>query len=1630
MRNLKRALSLTLASVMLLGMMVVGSSAAAGYDDVSETDNVEAIEVLQTIEVMVGDERGFGPERSVNRAEMAVVMGKLLNLDYNYYSATCPFDDVYDWARGWVGACAANGIVSGRGDGVYDPGATVTAVEAASMLMRALGYFKYQSDYANGFEVSTVLQGNNIGIFDGVGSSATEPMTRNQVAQMVLNALQSGMVQADGNTLNYFDNNGNVIATSGKVNYVYVTSNKPFAKAISGVAASSMGSVNDDPIVELGEQLYNGDLKLYGEGGNIADRVWDVFGRPARRWEYKGQEIGTYVKNELLKESYTAKVTGQTLYDLLGKSTIDTYNFRITIDGVKAVDDIYGADANAATILTTAMFSQNDMYRTNKDAVGRTGNGVLTQVYVDTDFTKSNNNTNDYWVYISIINTYLAKATEDYDTKNDDVNLRVWRLDKISDKYVKSTVKNDTATDKTSDYEDIDAAGEDFALVKDVKKDDLYKVTVADGEIQTIEAPEILSAVTVDAFKLFDHVTTGGQQYDHATTARYDVEAIENWTSINDALNLKELTYNVILDDYGYLIGLERNEDPDQYVFLTGIEAGASNLYAKQVDANVIHMDGTMETIKVDMTKSTWGNPGSADQSFGSNLTTNMSQMNTWCAYTVSNSGVYTLRRVPVATTTNLTGGNIKAGQFAQDVAIHNDGPTDYDKSINTKRVSLIAAYNDVTSTRQYVYGNDDTVYLTVSLEKVAVDDKTDKTTYDKTTGTRVPENVAEKRWIVDDVDSVVTGVKNANLVAEDKGMIKDGFGYPESEIYTLYNKDGIVIAAVVIGEDDGASSSYAYIHSGDLEEESYAHSSATKSGDGEWTWTRKAIVNGQIVTLKEVGDNPQYLHPLDSLHPKGMQQGLWYEVRYDANGNVRRADVVVNGSEVKYPNLVSNVESAVNSNSDTVVLKDITTIDGLSYKNGTLYTNVSATRGFSVDPDVKTVLILAGKENSGSYGPSNVEIFDSVADGYTGYAGLERALREMNDDDGGYVAYEDVASELNEVEIAAVLESGRATTIIINDKTPAPDNRPDTGKPIDPVGKNVIYNINDYRNVTFYKGSTLVTADDISAYGVGTQKFTVAKDVVVSLYAAAGTFGSKAAAVKVGGITFTVNANGDTASFTMPNDNVTLPSPADIRAEVNKEDDNNPGGGTDAIDAALKGKVKVVKATDSTVLSTYTVTDAHVITATDDVAAGSKYAGLAVGDLYLGFTVPSGKAITAADNVTIVTAAGEYAVTAKANFGTSGAVKGAVAKANVPAGEITEIRIPVTEDATATTYPVTVNVPEGYTPMLGGSNTPATVAGNNSTALKLVFKASDAATLSGVSEVTLDWSVTGLGATEIKTTNVTGTVSNGVVTVSALAGTNMAATDNVVVTVSNVKGSKVAGKLDLADDVKTYITNAAGTDAGITATAGLTKDAEVDLQATKAKEFALAGNIKSVVVTYELTGVTAKSGNEAAVTGTGTIDATSKELTLYKTGTTDTAAAGKATFTVDGDEAVVLKITGVTEIVFDKAKFSTIAVPIGGQAITTTAAGANITLVQKAGKWVNKDAVTLSFTPASAFTAGKTAKMTFDSGATYTGVETKLTTTATAANTDAITISLDAETLEFTDFVNAISILPRDVTP
>lgn len=1024
MRNLKRALSLTLASVMLLGMMVVGSSAAVGYPDVAEDDNVEAIEVVQSVGVMVGDENGnFRPGDSVSRAEMAVVMGKLLNLDYNYYSATCPFTDVsgvYDWARGWVGAAAANGIVSGRGDGIYDPAATVTAVEAASMMMRALGYFKYQNDYADGFEVATVRQGTTIGIFEGVGSSATAPMTRNQVAQMVLNALKSGMVQPDGNTINLTTPDGSVL--TGKVNYVYVTSNKAYAQAISSVAATSMGSTNDNPIVELGEQLYNGSLKLN-------EKTMDDFYRPTRTWEFDSKTIGSYVKKELLKAEYTKKVTGRELYDLLSKDVIDNYDFEIAVDGVNT------GSAGARNLLTdtdgdNSYFTTGSLVRSNTDGVGRTGNGVLTQVFVD-------NSKDVEKVYIAVINTYLAIADKDYDAKRDEITLTGYNMynngSSASPVYVKDEDKDEKLT----------VDGEDFDI-EDVKKDEKFLVTVADGRVQSMITPEVLSETTINAFKKNDWVNADGTQYNHATTARYDEEVLEFY----DNVNMKDVTYNVILDEYGYLIGLELNEKANQYVFITGTDAGESNLYDTNARVNAIFLDGTMETITVDTKKSDVDWEGKNLSNDGLTKIKNLSQVNTWCTFTKDSKDVYTLKEVGIDSTLKSAK---KVAQSAMDAAAPTTGVGEFD--INTKNVSLHGSkvrFDDTTvdtaNPRGWVgdytrvYGNDDTVYINAELEEITVKDG------------------GGKKLVVTDVDSVTTGVKNVDMTVKNR----TGSNGAVNDAYILYNKDGYIIGVVTLAaEDKGTSAKYAYI-TGDVNKEEYL-------GNDEWKWTQNAIIDGKVVELTEVDDTRAYLN--------STEKDKWYEVRFDAKGNVsglkenekldiaavssdpnratEKAAKKITGSEIyfgfnkdRFINDMDEVWSAVNGKNDyesskTVLLwVDYCTNNtgthvnaasaraDLSFKNGTLYTDTAQTEGFSVSPNVNVVLALAAK-NHGS-------AFDDVDDRYTGYTGVEDALKNL-----------DKSADAFDGFLCAVIEDGAATSIIFDERAGANRNDLEPVKPM-----------------------------------------------------------------------------------------------------------------------------------------------------------------------------------------------------------------------------------------------------------------------------------------------------------------------------------------------------------------------------------------------------------------------------------------------------------------------------------------------------------------------------------------------------------------------------------------------------
>ena len=133
---------------MISGLMVMGSS-AAGYADVTSEQNQEAIEVLQAVGVMVGDEDGnFNPDTQVTREEMAVIMCRLLDYTVSTYKGTTNFTDVDAWALPYVEACYTNGIIAGYSDTQFGGGDPVTTGQASLMILKALGYFQEPGDFA------------------------------------------------------------------------------------------------------------------------------------------------------------------------------------------------------------------------------------------------------------------------------------------------------------------------------------------------------------------------------------------------------------------------------------------------------------------------------------------------------------------------------------------------------------------------------------------------------------------------------------------------------------------------------------------------------------------------------------------------------------------------------------------------------------------------------------------------------------------------------------------------------------------------------------------------------------------------------------------------------------------------------------------------------------------------------------------------------------------------------------------------------------------------------------------------------------------------------------------------------------------------------------------------------------------------------------------------------------------------------------------------------------------------------------------------------------------------------------------------------------------------------------------
>ena len=838
---MKKFLSLVLALVMTMSLVTV-SAGAKDFTDSTKIQYAEAVDVMSAVKVIDGYAEGdFRPTATLTRGAAAKIICNLIlgpTTAGALVADAAPYKDVpanHTFA-GYIAYCQKEGIISGYADGTFKPANSLTGYAFMKMLLGALGYKADVEGYTSpNWSINVAKQALNAKLNDGLKGdfNGVKAVNREEACLYAFNTLKATMVEYD-TTITI----GGVTVAGARKDVVN---------------SAKTETVKDDNKMQFAERYFS---KL------TAKEDTDAFERPATTWSNGKETIGTYVDYTQMVAEYTTKVSGKELYDVVGKTAFDDYKFSSYVDG---------ADSNL----------YKEVSKDNKANVSNTGNGALTQVFV-------NNDDNHEKVVITVVNTYLAQATSDYNSKKNTVTYEIFDKTTKNNQLVKANFKGTVS-------------GDDFAIEK-VESDDFALVTYSYKEdaIQSIDEVNTIADTEITSFKSgkSGNLTVAGTKYDYNKKAAYDLDVLKAYTEVGGDTNLKDVTYNVYVDQYGYVVGVEEVSAPDNYVFITGADSSSSNLTTKNWTANAIFMDGTSKVIDVK-------NNGAVSDS---------AVINKWYTYTVSNSGVYTLTKV---NDNQAIIGKDNAPSKAQNQTMEweNGGTAQIDK----KHITLTGIGSD-----SRIYGNDATVYLLADLDAV------------------------DSNVVITDVDEIVTGVKNASFTvygwdkaaeaaevsAADRTSTNTSWG-----TYALYKDNGYVIAAVVVGESDTVSSDLAYVLDSDVTSESYNKTT------GEWTWTRDLIIGGEKVEVKETNDTGVSVLKNLPLH-------TWVTVKYDAKGNVKKVE-----TNVKHMvNSVAGAVTEIEKDEDLVILKTTSTT-AYSLKGNTLYDKTNAKLGFLIADDVKIVL-------------------------------------------------------------------------------------------------------------------------------------------------------------------------------------------------------------------------------------------------------------------------------------------------------------------------------------------------------------------------------------------------------------------------------------------------------------------------------------------------------------------------------------------------------------------------------------------------------------------------------------------------------------------------------------------------
>ena len=576
MRNLKRALSLAMASIMVLGMMVVGAGAVS-YDDFSDKDKIvndEAVSMLVELNVINGkDDGSFDPEGIVTRAEMAKMICVVLNGgkdpslgNVSNYTYT---DTVGHWAAAYIEYCTTLGIVAGDGTGKFNPSNTVTGAEAAKMLLVALG-FKSEIEGFTGanWAVNVNVRANQKGLFDELSINPSEGLSRDNAAQMVWNALDAGVVSYDYTLIT----DGSSITSSPTLidneSKTLLTDKFKVAK-LEGVIVANENATSTGTAVEKEDVTVL--LLTSDDAGSKQDEGDTITLKTATAANLLGKSVTMFAK-DWKNGAYQT---------VLGNPVVSSDNMIATISESSDADDVKDAlkDAGIKEV-SKAVLVQNFIRATDKDdkeltisgmadVAKLTGNGIEVTVI---------SNDNDNKADFVIVTKMIAGKVSAYNAKGND-----------GDGYITVSALTDIA--KADQI-----AGAEFADVKgseDLAKDDIvlyYRV----GDTFYAEKADSVN-VTVTSTKGSDTIKDGKNTYKaSALSSKYDDD---NNTVLTTAVEPDD-EVTLYLDNFGYVVYTDAVTAADEYMFITGSDASVKDGFESLTIKGVLS-DGTEVTASV-----------------------------------------------------------------------------------------------------------------------------------------------------------------------------------------------------------------------------------------------------------------------------------------------------------------------------------------------------------------------------------------------------------------------------------------------------------------------------------------------------------------------------------------------------------------------------------------------------------------------------------------------------------------------------------------------------------------------------------------------------------------------------------------------------------------------------------------------------------------------------------------------------------------------------------------------------------------------------------------------------------------------------------------------------------------------